>query len=122
MTWDDIFNQRSQVALKLKKLICDKGYTKASFAKKAEIPRTILDKILNGDIDSKTMFNHHMQRILEIMQMSVDDFMLYSIQQDKTVTALYSQNAPENHEMSDSARKQYDLLLDIIDLCAIYYI
>ena len=34
---------------------------------------------------------------------------------------VYSQNAPMNHEMNDTAKKQYNLLLDIIDLCAIYY-
>ena len=33
----------------------------------------------------------------------------------------YLQNAPMNHEMSDTAKKQYKLLLDVIDLCAIYY-
>ena len=27
----------------------------------------------------------------------------------------------EEHEMSTTASKQYDLLLDIIDLCTIYY-
>lgn len=40
---------------------------------------------------------------------------------DKSVTAVYSQNAPINHEMSETAKKQYNLLLDIIDLCTIYY-
>ena len=35
--------------------------------------------------------------------------------------AVFSQNAPMDHEMSDTAKKQYNLLLDVIDLCAIYY-
>jgi hypothetical protein len=26
-----------------------------------------------------------------------------------------------DHEMNDTAKKQYNLLLDVIDLCAIYY-
>jgi hypothetical protein len=56
-----------------------------------------------------------------MMNMTVDELMLYSAQQSRPVMAVYSQNAPEDHEMSNTARKQYDLLMDIIDLCAIYY-
>lgn len=121
MRFDELFEQRSLVALKLKDCIRDKGYTKVSFAKKAEISRPTLDKLLNGSIDSKTTFDRHLQKILKMMNMSVDELMLYSVQQSRQVMAVYSQNAPEDHEMSDIARKQYDLLLDIIDLCAIYY-
>ena len=121
MRFDELFEQRSLVALKLKDCIRDKGYTKVSFAKKAEISRPTLDKLLNGSIDSKATFDRHLQKILKMMNMSVDELMLYSAQQIRPVEAVYSQNAPDNHEMSDTARKQYDLLMDIIDLCAIYY-
>lgn len=121
MRFDELFDQRSLVASKLKECLRDKGYTKVSFAKKAEISRPTLDKLLNGSIDSKATFNRHLQKILKTMNMSVDEFMLYSVKQIRPVEAVYSQNAPDNHEMSDTARKQYDLLMDIIDLCAIYY-
>lgn len=121
MRFDELFEQRSLVASKLKDCIREKGYTKVSFAKKAEISRPTLDKLLNGSIDSKTTFDRHLQKILKMMNMSVDELMLYSVQQSRPVMAVYSQNAPKDHEMSDTARRQYDLLLDIIDLCAIYY-
>lgn len=121
MSFDELFEQRCLTASKLKECIRDKGYTKVSFAKKAGISRPTLDKLLSGSIDSKTTFDRHLQKILKMMHMSADDLMLYSARQDKSVTAVYSQNAPENHEMSKKAKKQYDLLLDIIDLCAIYY-
>lgn len=121
MRFDELFEQRSLVASKLKECIRDKGYTKVSFAQRAEISRPTLDRLLNGSIDSKTTFDRHLQKILKMMNMSVDDLMLYSVQQSRPVMAVYSQNAPEDHEMSDTARKQYDLLLDIVDLCAIYY-
>ena len=121
MRFDELFDQRSLVASKLKECLRDKGYTKVSFAKKAEISRPTLDKLLNGSIDSKATFDRHLQKILKMMNMSVDELMLYSAQQIRPVEAVYSQNAPDNHEMSDTARKQYDLLMDIIDLCAIYY-
>ena len=121
MRFDELFEQRSLAALKLKDCMRDKGYTKVSFAKKAEISRPTLDKLLNGSIDSKATFDRHLQKILKMMNMSVDELMLYSAQKSKSVMAVYSQNAPEDHEMSNTARKQYDLLMDIIDLCAIYY-
>ena len=121
MRFDELFEQRSLVASKLKDCMRDKGYTKISFAKKAEISRPTLDKLLSGCIDNKTTFDRHLQKILKMMNMTVDELMLYSAQQSRPVMAVYSQNAPEDHEMSNTARKQYDLLLDIIDLCAIYY-
>lgn len=121
MRFDELFEQRSLVASKLKDCLRDKGYTKVSFAKKAEISRPTLDKLLSGNIDSKTTFDRHIHKILKMMNMTVDELMFYSAQRSRSVVAVYSQNAPENHEMSDAARKQYDLLLDIIDLCAVYY-
>ena len=121
MRFDELFEQRSLVASKLKDCMRDKGYTKVSFAKKAEISRPTLDKLLSGGIDNKTTFDRHLQKILKMLNMSVDELMLYSAQQSRPFMAVYSQNAPKDHEMSDKARKQYDLLLDVVDLCAIYY-
>jgi transcriptional regulator with XRE-family HTH domain len=121
MRFDELFEQRSLVASKLKECIRDMGYTKVSFARKADISRPTLDKLLNGNIDSKSTFDRHLQKILKILNMSVDELMLYHPVSVKTVTAVYSQNAPADHEMSDKAKKQYDLLLDVIDLCTIYY-
>jgi hypothetical protein len=92
-----------------------------SFASKADISRPTLDKLLNGSIDSKSTFDRHMNKILQMLNMSVDELMLYHQVSTKTVTAVYSQNAPADHEMSDTAKKQYNLLLDVIDLCTIYY-
>ncbi len=121
MKFDDLFEQRGLVASKLKDCIRDNGYTKVSFAGKADISRPTLDKLLNGSIGSKSTFDRHLQKILKALNMSVDDLMLYSSLHNKPVTVVYSQNAPEDHKMSDKAKMQYDLLMDIIDLCTIYY-
>lgn len=122
MKFDELFEQRGLVASKLKECIRDKGYTKVSFAAKADISRPTLDKLLNGSIDSKSSFDRHLQKILKLLNMSADDLMLYHSVPVKPVTAtVFSQNAPMDHEMSETAKKQYNLLLDIIDLCAIYY-
>lgn len=121
MKFDELFEQRSLVALKLKDCIRDKGYTKVSFADKADISRPTLNKLLNGSIDNKSTFDRHLQKILRMLNMSVDELMLYHSAPPKMITAVYSQNAPSDHEMSDIAKKQYNLLLDVIDLCTIYY-
>lgn len=121
MKFEDLFEHRSLVASKVKDCIRDKGYTKVSFAKVADISRPTLDKLLNGSIDSKTTFDRHMQKILKSLNMSVDDLMFYTSKQVKPVLAVYSKNTPEKHEMSDIAKKQYDLMLDVVELCSIYY-
>ena len=122
MKFDELFEQRSLVASKLKDCIRDMGYTKVSFAAKADISRPTLDKLLQGSIDNKSSFDRHLQKILKLLNMSVDDLMFYhSVPVKATTATVFSKNAPMDHEMSEIAKKQYNLLLDIIDLCAIYY-
>ena len=54
--------------------------------------------------------------------MTAEDLMLYHSAPSKLSAAtVYSENAPVDHEMNDTAKRQYSLLLDVIDLCAIYY-
>ena len=122
MRFDELFEQRSLVASKLKECIRDKCYTKVSFAGKADISRPTLDRLLNGAVDNKSTFDRHLQKILKVLNMSVEELLLYRSVSAKPVTAtVFSQNAPLEHEMSETAKKQYNLLLDIIDLCEIYY-
>ena len=122
MRFDELFEQRSLVASKLKACIRDKGYTKVSFAGKADISRPTLDRLLNGTVDNKSTFDRHMQKILKVLNMSVEELLLYHSVSAKPVTAtVFSQNAPIEHEMSETAKKQYHQLLDVLDLCEIYY-
>ena len=118
----ELFEQRSLVGSKLKKCIRDLGYTKVSFASKADISRSTLDKLLNGEINNKSSFNRHLKKILKLLNITVEDLMLYYSAPTKEGTqAVFSQDAPMNHKISDMAKKQYNLLLDIINLCSIYY-
>ena len=122
MRFDELFEQRSLVASKLKECIRDKGYTKVSFAGKSDISRPTLDRLLNGAVDNKSTFDRHLQKILKVLNMSVEELLFYHSVSAKPVTAtVFSQNAPLEHEMSETAKKQYNLLLDVIDLCEIYY-
>ena len=122
MRFDELFEQRSLVASKLKECIRDKGYTKVSFAGKADISRPTLDRLLNSAVDNKSTFDRHLQKILKALNMSVEELLLYhSVSANPVTATAFSQNVPLEHEMSEIAKKQYNLLLDVIDLCEIYY-
>ena len=113
MKFDELFEHKSLVASKLKDCIRDMGDTKVSFAAKADISQPTFDKLLNGSIDSKSFFDRHLQKILKLLNMTVEDLMLHhSIASKLSTATVYSQNAPMD---------LYNLLLDMIDLCAIYY-
>lgn len=122
MKFDELFEQRSLVASKLKECIRDKGYTKVSFAGKADISYLILDGLLCGAVDDKSTFEHYLQKILKVLNMSVEEMILYnSISDEHVVSTVFTQNACLEDEMNEIGKKQYNLLLDVIDLCAIYY-
>lgn len=121
MSFDDLFENRNIAAEKLKSCIRDQGYTKVSFAEKAGISRPTLNKLIAGTIDSKSTFDRHFQKVLRTLNMSVDEFMLFTSNRCAPIEAVFSENAPADHEMNDTAKKQYSLLLDVLDLCAIYY-
>lgn len=120
MKFDNLFEERNLVAAKLKEYLRTCGYTKVSFAKMTNISRPTLDKLLNGDIDNKNSFDKHMQKILATLNISVDELLLYTAS-PHSVDAVYSQNAPDDYSMNSKAKKQYELLMDLLGLCEIYY-
>ena len=122
MKFEELFDQRSIVAMKLKDYIRERGFTKVSFAKKAEISRPTLDNLLNGSIDNKSTFDKHLQKVLAVLNISVDDLVFFEAKpKSDTVDVVYSENAPKDYKISDRAQKQYGLLMDILELCDIYY-
>lgn len=120
MRFDDLFEQRSLVATKLKDCIRERGYTKVSFSKKVGISRPTLDKLLNGEIDNKSTFDKHLQKVLSVLKLSAAELLFFEPTL-KSVDVVYSQNIPSDYQMSEKAKKQYRLLMDILELCEIYY-
>lgn len=122
MKFDDLFEQRTLVAEKLKIYIRELGFTKISFSKKTDISRPTLDRLLNGAIDNKSTFDKHLQKILLVLNMTADDLLFFNSEiEQKAVEAVYSLNAPDDYKMSEKAQKQYASLMDVLDLCTIYY-
>ena len=120
MSFDELFEMRKLTGAKLKKYIQSNGFSKVSFCKKAEISRPTLDKILNGEIDSKRTFDKHLNKILTSLSINPDTLMEF-LPKKQNVDAVYSQNAPIDYQMNDTAKKEYDLLQDILNLCSVYY-
>lgn len=120
MRFDDLFEMRKLVGTKLKDYIRSNGFSKVSFCKKAEISRPTLDKILNGEIDSKSTFDKHLNKILTCLKIAPDTLMGFS-PKAQSVDVVYSQNAPVDYQMNEKAKREYDLLQDILNLCSVYY-
>ena len=122
MTFDILFEQRILVAEKLKECLRQSGFTKVSFSKKTGISRPTLDRLLNGTIDSKSTFDKHLQKILFVLDMKAEDILFYhKSKSNQEVDVVYSSNEPVNYVMNETAQRQYQLLLDVLDLCTIYY-
>ena len=120
MRFDELFEMRKLTGTKLKDYIRSNGFSKVSFCKKTEISRPTLDKILNGEIDSKSTFDKHLNKILTSLSIDPDTLMRFS-PRVQSVDAVYSQNAPIDYQMNDKAKIEYDLLQDILNLCSVYY-
>lgn len=120
MRFDELFEMRKLTGTKLKDYIRSNGFSKVSFCKKTEISRPTLDKILNGEIDSKSTFDKHLNKILTSLSIDPDTLMGFS-PRVQSVDAVYSQNAPIDYQMNDKAKIEYDLLQDILNLCSVYY-
>lgn len=120
MRFDELFEMRKLTGTKLKNYIRSNGFSKVSFCKKTEISRPTLDKILNGEIDSKSTFDKHLNKILTSLSIDPDTLMGFS-PRVQSVDVVYSQNAPIDYQMNDKAKMEYDLLQDILNLCSVYY-
>lgn len=121
MKLDDLFEQKSLVALKLDDYIRKNRYTKMSFAQKTDISRPTLDKLLSGSIDNRIMFTRHLQRILKKLDLSVDDFMLSGPGQEKLNVNVVEEKSSKGGREQTEGKKQNRLLEELLELCEIYY-
>ena len=120
MRFDELFEMRKLTGTKLKDYIRSNGFSKVSFCKKTEISRPTLDKILNGEIDSKSTFDKHLNKILTSLSIDPDTLMGFS-PRIQSADAVFSENAPIDYQVNDKAKMEYDLLQDILNLCSVYY-
>lgn len=72
---EDLFDSRSVVGAKLEATLAKRSYTKAKFCSVSGISRPTLDKLLSGNLSSKTNFEKHMEKVLKSLAMTPDMLM-----------------------------------------------
>ena len=119
MSFDDFFETRKLVGIRLKDYIRSNGFSRVSFCKKIGISCRTLDKILNGELNSKSTFDKHLNKILTGLNIAPDTLMEL-LQKEQNVDDTYLQNALLDYRMNDKSKKEYDLLQDILNLYSVY--
>ena len=114
MKLGDTFQHKNEIPLKIKACLRGKGYTKISFAKKTGISLTALEEFLNG---KPTNYEKQLKEILQALDLSYEELLSYQVEQPCETP----KNTENEWKRSEKAEKQYELLLDVIDLCGIYY-
>lgn len=121
MKKNKIFTQRERLGGQILQFIKGEGYTKSSFAKMIGLSRPTLNQIIEGKTPSETTFNTQINKILNAIDMQIDDLMNYKNNNIETMSIVYSDNSPKNHSMSKSAVDTLDILDSVLDLYEIYY-
>lgn len=117
---DALFETKKLVGEKLKACIRSKRVTKVNICKKAKISRPILEELLNGEIDNKSVFDEHLYKILDSLKIT-PDFLMKALPETQQPDEMCLQAVFENYQMSEKAMREYELLQDILNLCSIYY-
>ncbi|KYH30527.1 hypothetical protein CLTEP_25920 [Clostridium tepidiprofundi DSM 19306] len=120
---DRAFEIRKKVGQNILNIIKEKGYTKSSFSRLSNISRPTLDRIINGEIDNKTTFTTHINKILDNQILTIKELLNYNSEQEVSniPDVAFSDNSPENHELKPEAKNMFMILDDILHLCEIYY-
>lgn len=80
--FDNLFENRIEIAEILNKYLEDKGISIVSLSKETSISRPTLYRLLRGEIDNKTSFDKHMRKILEFLGMSAEDLLHSNVRKD----------------------------------------
>lgn len=118
---DILFQKRKKVGQNILNYLKENGYTKSGFAKNSNISRPTLDKLINGEIDSKTTFNTHLQKIIQKYNISELELLDDKVKYNDTPIAVFSDNRPEDKMRMPETNEMFMILDDIISLFEMYY-
>jgi predicted XRE-type DNA-binding protein len=111
-----IYNSRYKIGTNLLQFIKDNGYTKSSVSKLTGLSRPTIDKLIKCEIDNNTNLKKHVDKIITTFNIKLEELIDYKhAESDK------SNNAPEEYELSDKAKRMFGFLDDIIDFYEVYY-
>lgn len=121
ITIDNLFDNRKAVGSKLLEIMKSKGHTKVSFSKVTGISRPTLNNLFKGETDSKTTFTTHITKIIETVNITLEEIINYNENKIAQNVAVFSDNAPTEHEHYPKAKEMFNVLDDILHLCELYY-
>ncbi|AYD39639.1 XRE family transcriptional regulator [Clostridium fermenticellae] len=116
-----IYDNRYKIGANLLQFIKDNGYTKSSLSKLTGISRPTIDKLIKGEIDNNTNLKKHVDKIITTFNIKLEELVDYKhTESDNNREVVASNNAPEEYELSDKAKRMFGFLDDIIDLYEVY--
>lgn len=119
--YEELFQKRELVGNNLLDILRKQGYTKVSFSKAADISRPTLNNIIDGKINSVTIFEKHICKILKVLNINKDDLVKKVQPKDEACHALYSCNEPVDYLPTKLEVEMKSILEDLLNLCEIYY-
>lgn len=96
------------------------GFSKASFCRKTGISRSELEWILNEGTGSLDVSDRQMRQIASALHID-PDALVGPLPAWKQISAIGLSGVPEQFQANEQAKKEYDLLQDILNLCNVYY-
>ncbi|MEJ8554626.1 helix-turn-helix domain-containing protein [Tepidibacter sp. Z1-5] len=118
-----IFEKRGVIGKSILQIIKSEGYTKSSFAKMIGVSRPTLNQIIEGESPSETILSTQINKILELLNITLDELVNYKDYNQiiDTAAVAYSNNSPEDYIRSKSANNALEILDNVLDLYEIYY-
>ena len=96
------------------------GFSKTSFCRKSGISQAELDRILSKETGSLDVSDQQMRQIASVLHIE-PDVLAGPPSDGKQRSAISASSVPEQFQANEKAKKEYDLLQDILNLCSIYY-
>lgn len=116
-----IYENRYKIGENLRNFIKNNGYTKSSVSKLTGISRPTIDKLIKGEIDNNTTLKNHIDKIIITFNITLEQLISYEyVESENNEAMVASNNAPEEHEISDKAKQMFKLLEDVVDLYEVY--
>ncbi|WP_025676897.1 hypothetical protein [Paenibacillus massiliensis] len=100
---------QQSVSINLTLFLRENGYTRLSFSKLTDVPRTIVDQLLSGWSGDESECNMYVEKIRHKFELPVDYFL-------KDVTLLPS----PKEQLRPEIQELYDGLDNILDIYSLY--
>lgn len=119
--YEILFMEKKLVGNNLFQIMKEKGYTKISLSKASSISRPTLDRLFEGEINSITTFEKHVEKLKTVLEIEMEHLTTRREYLDSYYQVAYSANQPKNYVLSRTEEEMFEILDSLIDLCDFYY-